>query len=198
MEDERVSKFMQAIEREAKERRLQMESETNRYIDGELKKAEDEILLESYNMIQNKIAFIRADIGRENSQRQLTLKRELFKLRDTITADVFEAAKKRLKDFTESSGYADFIINSVKKCAAAMGGSAIKVYLNERDLLLSDSIKAAVDVPVTFVTDSAIIIGGARVKKEGAPMLIDESLDTRLAAQHDWFNENSRLTLKNN
>ena len=194
MEDERVSKFTQAILREAAERRQQLEQDTDGYIKTEMSRAEDEILLESYHLIQNKIAYIRSDIGREQSQRQLSEKRAFFMARERIVAEVFEAAQERLIQFTETPDYPRFLAETLKKCAAALGGGALTVYLAERDLAHAELLCAAAPT-ITLVPDPTITLGGLRVKKNGTPTMIDESLDTKLRAEREWFSGHSGLTL---
>jgi len=194
MENMHVGKFLAAIKREAAEHQKTLCTETESYINDEISRSENEILLESYHMIQNRISYIRGDIGRERSGRQLAEKRELFKARDAIMAEVFTEAAKRLMAYAATPEYIEHLKNSLSKSLAVLGEGKITVYLCERDLAHAAALKS-VAPKIELALDNSIEIGGLRVRKKGSAALIDESLDIKLKGQREWFAANSGLNL---
>ena len=198
MENVHVGKFLAAIKREAAQHKKALRSETESYISDEMIRAENDILLEIYRMIQNRISYLRGDIGREHSGRQLAEKRELFKARDAIMADVFAEAARRLKEYAATPEYLSHLKTGMTKCLAVLGGGTgdgeLTVYLCERDLIHAEALKFP-GYTIEFAPDNSIEIGGLRMRKKGSATLIDESLDTKLKGQREWFATNSGLNL---
>ena len=96
-QDDRVSKFVTAITKEAEEQRKRIEQETKDYIASEMEKAEMEALNDSYKMIQRAVANIRADVGSQLSSRMMENRRVLLTRRDEIADSVLTKAADKVK-----------------------------------------------------------------------------------------------------
>ena len=69
--EEKLAKFHQAITHYALEQRQKIEEEVADFKKKELQEAEDEVLVESYHLIQKEMADMRGRISREMAQREM-------------------------------------------------------------------------------------------------------------------------------
>lgn len=75
LQDEKLSKFIQAINKDAEERRARILAESEAFNKAELEKAETEALTDAYHLIQQEISKMRTGIRRDLSQKELKLHR---------------------------------------------------------------------------------------------------------------------------
>lgn len=193
-QDDRVSKFVTAITREAEEQRQRIEQETKDFIASEMEKAEMEALNDSYKMIQRAVSNIRADVGSQLSSRMMENRRALLARREEILEEVLQKAGERLAAFTGTADYAAFLTASAKKALAVLRTEKPTVYLRPADMSRQAEITAAIG-PCRFEEDAGIRLGGLRMTDEAGKIAVDDTLDTRLAAQRTWFQQNSGLVL---
>ena len=193
-QDDRVSKFVTAITREAEEQRQRIEQETKDFIASEMEKAEMEALNDSYKMIQRAVSNIRADVGSQLSSRMMENRRALLARREEILEEVLGKAGERLAAFTKTADYAAFLAASAKKALAVLRTEKPTVYLRPADMSRQAEIAAAIG-PCRFEEDANIRLGGLRMTDEAGKIAVDDTLDTRLAAQRTWFQQNSGLVL---
>lgn len=193
-QDDRVSKFVTAITREAEEQRQRIEQETKDFIASEMEKAEMEALNDSYKMIQRAVSNIRADVGSQLSSKMMENRRALLARREEILEEVLGKAGERLAAFTGTADYAAFLTASAKKALAVLRTEKPTVYLRPADMSRQAEIAAAIG-PCRFEEDAGIRLGGLRMTDEAGKIAVDDTLDTRLAAQRTWFQQNSGLVL---
>lgn len=193
-QDDRVSKFVTAITREAEEQRQRIKQETKDFIASEMEKAEMEALNDSYKMIQRAVSNIRADVGSQLSSRMMENRRALLARREEILEEVLGKAGERLAAFTGTADYAAFLTASAKKALAVLRTEKPTVYLRPADMSRQAEIAAAIG-PCRFEEDAGIRLGGLRMTDEAGKIAVDDTLDTRLAAQRTWFQQNSGLVL---
>lgn len=193
-QDDRVSKFVTAITKEAEEQRQRIEQETKDFIASEMEKAEMEALNDSYKMIQRAVSNIRADVGSQLSSKMMENRRALLARREEILEEVLQKAGERLAAFTGTADYAAFLTASAKKALTVLRTEKPTVYLRPADMSRQAEITAAIG-PCRFEEDANIRLGGLRMTDEAGKIAVDDTLDTRLAAQRTWFQQNSGLVL---
>ena len=118
----------------------------------------------------------------------------IVRTRFEITERVFAAAAERLKAFTETPDYADFLTESTQRMKKFCSGKAFTVYMRTADLIHADDVRA-VSRAIDVKTDDGIRLGGLRAVCAAAGIELDDTLDARLQAQRDWFYEHSGLTV---
>ena len=107
--EEKLSKFNQAIHHYAEEQRRKIEEEVAKFKEKELNEAEDEVLLEAYQLIQKEMAQMRSNITKEMAHREMDKRRELLEKRREIMDKIFAQAADKLREFTKSSKYAGWM-----------------------------------------------------------------------------------------
>ncbi len=200
-QEEKLSKFMIAINEYAKEQhdKIMREMETQDSI--ELEKAEKEYREESYRTIQRKTGEIRSMISRELAARELEGKKALLERRNAIESEVFEKAAAKLEEFTKTDAYKTYLRKAAQearrifiKCGEENLESTV-IYIRDRDKKSSPLIKTAFGASCTVKVDPGIVLGGLRAENTQIGRIVNVTLDMALEQQHDWFAENSGLTI---
>ena len=194
-DDQKYSKFVAAITREANENREALEKQTQAYKDQKIKKAR-QAALEAYNaQIERQSAMIHEDFGRTLSQKELEVRKKLFLKRDEIKTSVFDQARQQLVAFTETADYPSFLTRCMQSILTEFPDTqGAVVFLRTCDLQYSDTISHAVQISCSFTADDTIQLGGLKVRL--GDIIADDTLDTRLASQSQWFEEHSGLIIK--
>lgn len=194
--EERVSNFLQAMNKYAQEQRAKIKTEIEEIKQKELEKAEVEILNDTYKLIQDEMLQMRRNIASEVSKKEMQGRTALFEKRAAITEKVFLAATERLLEFTKSPEYLDALEKYAKNIANVLKEPGTVLYVKKEDLAYESQIKKAFgakDCTVQAADD--IKIGGIRGYNLSMGLIADESLDSKLEEERKWFTENSGLRL---
>lgn len=191
--DEKLSKFNLAINHYAEEQREKIQKEVEEYKRRELEKAEAEVLADAYQLIQKEMAEMRAGIARELSRREMDSRKELLAKRQQITDEVFEKVADKLLAFTKSGEYAAFLERTARKLADSFRIPGTVLCIKAEDAVYEKNIADAFHYDCTCKTVDDIAIGGIRVYNHDAGIMADETLDTMLESQHEWFEQHSGM-----
>lgn len=194
--DEKKDKFYIAINHYAEEQRNKIEEEIAAFKKKELSDAEIEVLTECYLMIQKEMIQMRTGISREMAVREADMKRQLLEKRQKIVDEVFQRTSDKLIEFTKTDRYADFLKKSAEQVSKVLQGQQETViYLKPDDEKYEEMIRGAFHSPCSFQPLDSIRIGGIRARNESLGLFADETLDTLLENQHDWFEEQSGMAV---
>lgn len=203
--------FLKAIEKYAEEQRNQLRLEFEAYKKKELESAESEGLREAYTLIQREMSTIKRDISGRLSRDEMESKKKLFEKRNEMADKVFQKAAQKLLTFTKTSEYEKFLLDSVKKIALALESDDVVLYVKSEDLRfseklraaytaertkekkLADKIKAAFSPSCEIKASKEIKIGGITGRSASLGLIADDTLDTKLDGQREWFYKNSGL-----
>ena len=189
----KTDNFLKAIEKYAAEQRSRLESEAEEFKEKELNKAEEDGLKEAYVLLQRKMLSINTGIARELSKAQNASRKSIFEKRREIEDEVFERARKRLLEYAETDKYTEKLLESVKKISLKLTADDVVLYVSQRDMKLKNKIISAFGKKCDVQPSNEIMIGGITGISREMGLLADETLDTRLSQQREWFCENSGL-----
>ena len=199
-QEEKLSKFMIAINEYAQEQRDKIMREVEAQNSIELEKAEKEFREESYRTIQRKTGEVRSMISREIAGKEIAGKKALLERRNAIENEVFQRAAAKIEEFTKTDAYKTYLRKAAiearkvfAKCGEEKMGATV-IYIRDRDKKCSPLIKTAFgDCTVKVAQD--ILLGGLRAENTEIGRVVDVTLDVALQQQHEWFAENSGLTI---
>lgn len=179
----------------------------NREVDAEetrlLEEGEHRILSEAYDRIQSELKNLRRENSQNLSRETMLRRRELLLYRETITRDVFLAAREKIVRFTETEEYGDYLVKLAVDVLSKQSAS-FTLYLSPRDMkykyrilegldnLLDEKLEMGTSeaAPVYSVTpDSNIKLGGIRFCSTARGITVNATLDDDLAAQKEYFTE---------
>lgn len=203
--------FLKAIEKYAEEQRNQIRFESETYKKQELEKAESEGLREAYALIQREMSAIRTEISSKLSRDEMESRMHLFEKRNEMSEKIFEKVTQKLLAFTKTTEYEKMLLDSVKKIAQALKADDVVFYVKSDDLKLAEKIKAAYasergkekkltdKIRAAFSSacdvkaSKEIKIGGITGRSASLGLIADDTLDTKLDGQREWFYKNSGL-----
>ncbi len=195
-QDERIAKFLDAIDKDALERRRQIEAQVQQANEEALERARAGAQEQAQQLIHRELQKRRVEINQKVAKQEAELRAALAGRRTEIARQVFEAAAKELSSFTEKPAYERFLAESAARCAALLPEQAVVLYVREADLPRAEALQAAfAGRPCEVRADAAIRIGGLKVCCEASGLLADDTLDSRLEGQRAWFLEQAELTL---
>ena len=112
-----------------------------------------------------------------------------------MTEEVFDLSAKKLIGYTDSGDYINGLRKSAEKIAELFKDSDCVLYLNERDADKADGLKSLFGGKTDVQYDRTIRIGGIKAYCESMGIIADETLDSKLEAQREWFRENAALNV---
>lgn len=121
--------------------------------------------------------------------------RKLMKKRKELSESVFTQVKQQLESFVASDAYVDFLCDKVKRFAE-YGYEDVILYLSKHDMMLKDQLQNAYGKACEIMQDEEIVLGGVRLECLKNGRIVDETFDTVLEEQKDWFYTNSGLFVK--
>ena len=193
--DGKTDKFSAAINHYAEEQRKKIEQDIQDYKEKELKKTEMQVLTECYQLIQTELSQMRVKIAHENAIREMESRRKVLQRRTEITVEVFEKVKQNLREFTEKEAYPAFLQNTAANFSKAFGRPGVVIRLRAEDVKYESVIREAFGFDCAFMEDNSIEIGGLKASHPEMGIFADETLDTLLTNQYDWFEANSGMAV---
>lgn len=195
MAKNKTDKFLKAIKKYAKEQKNMMEGEVRQLKTERLKEAEEkarndseQLILEKKNETLSRRTALLATKTREGQ-------RKLFIERSRMVDEVFHDAFGKLIAFTVSDAYPEKLRESAEAIAALFEGRDCVLYVKEYDLDVMEQLKPLFSENTVVKADKAIRIGGIRGYCESIGIVADETLDSKLEAQREWFIENAELSV---
>lgn len=194
MEQEKLSKFKQAVfnDIEAKISAIQKEAE-------ELKKAslaqtEDEQLNDAYSYIQNNVAKIKAEYKLMIAKADLAAKQDVLLKREDYRLAMLESVRSRLVDFTKTAEYKEYLLHKFEAISKSYSLDHSMILFNEADSWLEQEIMSKYQLEdCQFQASPTVKIGGFSIRNETNGYLIDETLESKLQEQIPYFNQNCRI-----
>lgn len=194
-QEERAAKFFDAITKDAEERHEEMTRKTRETVESGLEKAKTKAHSQAQAKIERERMLKEQEFNRTVANERTQQRARLTDKRGAITDEVFGDAREKLTAFTESDGYADFLKKSAAGFAAVFPQGDVIVYVRPSDMRFADDIKNAFGRDCKVESSDEITIGGCRAGVVGGSTVADDTLDTRLEAQREWFLENSGMSV---
>lgn len=191
----KIDNFLQAIHKYADEQRNAMHIEVEQLKDKKISAAERKGKSDSEKYIKDRLEKKRNDETSRLAKMMQDSQKELFLERSKMTENVFKKAEKKLIDYTNTPQYTDKLIKSANTISEIFENNSCVLYVNEKDLENADKINAAFSGNAEILADYSIKIGGIKGYCEALGIVADETLDSKLYAQREWFIENSGLSV---
>ena len=196
-QDERIAKFLGAIDKDAQERRRQIEAQVDKANEEALERARADAQTQAQQLISRELYKRRVALNQRVAKEEADLRAALAGRRTEIADQIFSDAAKALSEFTGKPEYKRFLSDSAVRCAALLPqGEVVVLSVREADLAYADALRAAFDRDCEVRADASIRIGGLKASCEAKGLLADDTLDSRLQDQRGWFLEHSGLTLE--
>lgn len=190
--NKKIEMFRKAMEEDLQTRISFMSNKLEELRQEEISNAEKEAQAKSGAVIE--IGMRKIDKGCTDRINSLERKcrAELALKREEIISDVFDRAKEKLIAFTKTDEYIKFIEKCLAEIKACFNGGDFTVYLKDNDIskniIEKNNIKTLID--------KNIEIGGIIAKSEQSNFVADNTLDSKLEQQKDWFFSNCDMSIE--
>lgn len=138
---------------------------------------------------------IQSEAAEEIAALNATRRKKLVDQRNSYMTSIMEEAASRLKAFTQSAAYRDFLMGKVKQ-AADYHLQDVIIYVKQDDFPYAEALKEAYGNPAVVEISDTITIGGLMIVDHQAGVVIDETLETALEGQRDYLIAHSGMTIK--
>ena len=192
----KAENIMENMNKSAKHLAEQTLNGAQKRLSDALEKAEKRLKIETDNLKRQRISEINAASVVKISAAENEARAGLFKRREEVRLEVFEEARKRIGEFTQTEKYKDLLIASAKRIREQMEGQCAELIIREADKKYAAEICSYLGNSITLHIDNSIELGGITVKSKNGEMMIDDTLDERLSAEQKWFMENSGLVIE--
>lgn len=191
----RTSNFLKAINKYAAEQRKEIKTEAEEFRKYELQKAEAEVLRDAYFLIQHEMAEMKKNIASEVSKLEFEKRKELFAKRQSIMDDVLKKAQSKLLKFAETQEYVELLKNFAISISKILKKSGTVLYICKRDEKFIECIRESYGKICKVEVSDKVKIGGILAVNKVMSLVVDETLDSKLEEQKEWFAENSKLNI---
>lgn len=191
----KTDNFLKAIKKYAEEQRHSIQIEVEHIKEEKLKKAHEKGRLDSEKYISDKLEAKKNEETSKVAKLMQEGQKELFLKRCEMTEKVFKKAEEKLIKYTQTDEYIKKLIDSAKAISEIFGNNTCTLSVSEKDLNIADKISAVFSCEAVVTADKSIKIGGIRGYCSALNIIADETLDSKLAAQKEWFVENSSLSV---
>lgn len=191
----KTSNFLKAINKYAAEQRKEIKTRADEFRKYELQKAEVDVLRDAYYLIQNEMAQMKKNISSEVSRLEVEKRKELFAKRNAIMDEVLGKAREKLVAFTKTQEYVELLKRSAASISEVLKKSGTTLYISKNDEHLVEAIREAYGKICKVEVSKDIKIGGILAVNKVMSLVVDETLDSKLDDQKQWFAENSKLSL---
>lgn len=191
-QDNKTSSFLKAINKYAQQQSDAILKEAEEFRQKEIERATKEAITDAYTLIQKNITLEKAKIVSDYAKLSQKSRSEIFVRRNEIVEEVFEKATSKLVSFTKTAEYDEYIKKSASEIAKLFEDKNCVISIKNDDAHKTDMIKAIVP-NCTVEFDNSIVIGGIKGYCEELSVIADDTLDSKLLNQRQWFAENSNL-----
>ena len=190
-----VQRLINDIEEQAQDslKTLQGDAETQRsaILTTIRKKAEEEAALYK----EQELVDLRSNLIQNESQAKWKVKHDLLKRRAQLVDELFEEVRKDLLAFVKSEAYDDFHRVNLEKLSRRDDIGRASLIVKENEVLRFEAILQSLKLDFSVSVGEHIHIGGFILVSESGRLEIDQSLDTQLQSQREWFFNHSKLVL---
>lgn len=166
-----------------------LEEEAYNQIKAEAKKDAEELLSRELAEISSN-ASVEASFSQEEKTKRLVEKR------DEYVANIFSEAKDKLVAFVNSKDYQAYLIKHMEEIGKQYQMDNSTLLLRKDDLKFKDELIKAYGIALDVEVNDKIEIGGFIIENKATSVVVDESLDSALLNQKDWFYKTSGLMIK--
>ena len=190
-DNEKISAFLDSINRDAQERCKQIKQEADRYVMQELGKAREHAHEDVKALKKTETDRLNEEANAGFSELEAQEKKKLIERRAEITNEVFGKAKEKLSEFAQSAEYIAFLKKSIGEIKKAIGDSCV-IFLKPDDNKYAAELSGLCK---EIKYDRSIEIGGCKAENLDGRMTADDTLDARLEAKKADFYKNSGLSI---
>lgn len=190
---EKTKRFLKAINNAAMQKCTDIANQIDETTKLEMERAEVEASKNGHEKIRAAEEKIKSNSRSEIANYNLLKRKEIYEKRNKYQKQVFEEASIKISEFVKTDDYVTFIEKSLKGLSDKVGNNAT-VYISPNDKKYCDLIKEVFS-EANVEIDNEIKLGGIKILDNDKGLLFDDTLDSRLLQQKDWFLINAKMQI---
>jgi len=132
---------------------------------------------------------LNSKVASSESQAKINSQRDLLKLRRELVSSLFNKVKNQITDFRNSNEYADYLKGKLQKNKIDYSKGYFVV--RQEDIQVFKDVIKELEIVSEVKTDNDILLGGFRFRSVSMNIMFDETLDSNLNDQKEWFQNES-------
>ena len=175
-----IEKISSAEEKEILDEAKAIEQEAYNQLRGEAE-------IDAKHQLDKELAEISSKASIEASAQLEERLKKLVEKREEYVNTIFTEVKNKL---------VEFVTSHVKAVSDEYQMTDCVLCVRKEDLKYADDLKKAYALPIEVEEGQQIQLGGFIIENKTTNVVVDESLDSNLEAQKDWFYKTSGLMIK--
>lgn len=197
MDQEKLSKFKQAVFSDVEAKIEEIEKEAAEIKKASLAQTEEEQLNDAYSYIQTNVAKIKNEYRLLVAKKELAVSQELLLKRECFRRQMLERIRTRLSDFAKTEDYKTFLLDRLAFVLQSHSLEHSAFLYRAEDAWLEAEVKAKFPVGgCAFEVSDSVELGGFIIRNEENGYIIDETLESKLEEQIPYFNQNCRIAVE--
>lgn len=187
--DKRLDIFLKSVTDYAQTQCKKLERTAETQMQKEITAYKKQAAENSRSNTNCEIGKIRSDAAFKVAEYESEKRLALADLRNELSDGIFDEITLKIKDFTKSSEYSDFLKKSAERLIQIIG-SEIVFYVRPCDMIYSEILNQIAE-NAEILEDGQIFLGGIIATDKNATLRADDTLDSRLSAEKKSFFENT-------
>ena len=184
-----IEKVADREEKQILEEADALEKEAYQQMEAEAKK-------DAKRQLEKELASISSKASIESASNLEQRTKKLVEKREELVKDIFSQAKNQLEAFVDSKEYKDYLIRHIQKIGQDYQMTGCVLNLREEDMKYQNDLVKAYGFDIDVQVDHHIQLGGFIIENHVTHVVCDETLETALENQKDWFYKTSGLMIK--
>ncbi|PKK96484.1 MAG: hypothetical protein CVV58_06110 [Tenericutes bacterium HGW-Tenericutes-3] len=195
-EDQLYRYFDKAIQRESKQKIEALQKEFDYLYAKEMKKITEDLTMKKNLELNKALKELQLEYQDKINKIGVGYDEKLIKERTFMTNIVFHSVLDKIYQFITSKKYEDLMKEKLEKVNQIAKEKHIQFTISDRDTHLPGLIKEVIKGKSDIILSPNLHLGGfeATIEKDG--IVIDETIDSKLAEQKEWFYKNSKLFIR--
>lgn len=191
---EKLSRFEKTVLAQAEEKIQKIRSEIKEYEKSELEKTKQQEYDRIFTYMQTQVHNLEWKYKRIVTKKSLEAQREILVCRNELIEKVFEQTKEKLLRFAESAEYKIYLIKRLGKAAETFSCKDAEISVRAQDMQFEEDILRATGAAIVSV-DKSNKLGGFKIINNKDGLLLDETLDSDLIEQRQYFYQTCGMTV---
>lgn len=193
-ENQKLSKFMDAIHLEAEKRQKKINEETEAFKKAELSKIKKQARAEVDEVIRARTEEISVEYGKAISAHKQENKKRLLLRRNEIVDDIFSEVEDRILVFAATAGYQKWIERNIDSVRDRLDGAVtVTVLMKKGDKAEGVCRKLIPQAKIEY--DRSIGLGGIIIVLEDKRKRLDFTFDRMIEEEKERFRETDGLKI---
>lgn len=187
--DKRLDIFLKSVTDYAQTQCKKLERTAETQMQKEITAYKKQATEISRSNTNREISKIQSDAALRAAEYESEKRLSLAGLRNELSDGIFDEITLKIKDFTKSSEYSDFLKKSAERLAAVIG-SEIIFYIRPCDMIYAGALNEIAE-NAEIREDRQILLGGIIATDKNNTLRADDTLDSRLSNEKKAFFENA-------